>query len=51
MTVANPWLGNESVTMTYDEYVETFTSTAVGRTEAPSVMDQIGEIFDGTVGY
>lgn len=51
VTVVNPWSGNESVTMTYDEYVETFTSTAVGRTEAPSAMDRIGEIFDGTAGY
>ncbi|MGP9538095.1 WXG100 family type VII secretion target [Brachybacterium sp. AOP43-C2-M15] len=51
VTVVNPWFGNESVTMTYDEYVETFTSTAVGRTQPPSMGDRIGELFDGTGSY
>lgn len=51
VTVVNPWSGNESVTMTYDEYVETFSSTVVGRTEDPSLGDRFGELFDGTSGY
>lgn len=51
VTVVNPWAGNESVTMTYEEYVETFTSTAVGRTEAPSMGERLEEFFDGTGKY
>lgn len=51
VTVVNPWGGNESVTMSYEQYVETFQGTAIGRTEAPSFGDRVEEIFDGTAGY
>ncbi len=51
VTVINPWGGEEPVTMDYDDYVDTFQGTAVGRTEAPSLGDRFGELFDGTSGY
>ncbi|MFQ6483517.1 hypothetical protein [Brachybacterium epidermidis] len=51
MTVTNPWgpggpNAPKTVTMTYDEYRETFGRTTVGRTEDPGFLQRHG-IGDG----
>lgn len=51
VTVVNPWSGNETITMSYEEYTSTFAGTDIGRTREPSVGDRVDEFFDGTGGY
>lgn len=55
VTVTNPWGAEASmpqtVTMSYEEYLETFPNTSVGRTEDPNVIDWIDERIDGTHKY
>ena len=54
VTVTNPWgAGNpdapKNVTMTYEEYRETFGRTTVGRTEEQSTLERIG--FGDGIGW
>lgn len=55
VTVTNPWGADASlpqtVTMSYEEYLETFPYTSVGRSEEPGILDRIDERLDGTHKY